>query len=522
MGFLQKINQVWMKIGIVQRAILIAMVIACGVVTALLTNWANRPDMRLLYSDLNPKEAGKITDKISERNVEYELRAGGTSIYVPAETVHELRLAMAKDGLPEGDQTGYKIFDKEKIGVSPLVQQMNLTRATQDELAKTIQLIDGVSFARVHIVRPEQTIFATETEPASASVVLQLKPGWRLGMASVSAITNLVAGAVDSLSAENVTVVDSNGNMLTGTSAKNSSVAGANTFMDYKDRVEDTIAGKVQEMLDKVLGNNRSSVKVFADIDMTSQEIMKKVYEKGVPQEETISETSSVSSPGGEEEEPAGPENTQKESNIETKLALPETITKTIEVPGKIVSLSVAAVVDLNRIEPVAKTAGAAQNEEGEQSEAPAEPQVTKIMSVDAVKEIIRNAVGPKLLFGSDGNEQLSVVEAPFSRPVHAPLPEQSGFEKFSKYIEIARQSSMGLLSICALLALWIVTRAGKKASVSSDPGEHSELGTLGLLPPGQGESQPILAMRRHIAGELREKPDQVRQLFSSWLEEEA
>jgi flagellar M-ring protein FliF len=180
MNFFQKISAIWQRIGLVQRALLIGLLLTFIASCVLLVYWARRPDMRMLYQELSPEEAAKITEKIGEKGVVYELRNGGTSIYVPRGQVYQLRLDMAKEGLPVGEQGGYKIFDNEKIGVSPFVQTVNLKRALQEELAKSIQMISGVNHARVHIVSPEQTLFTQDAGKTSASVVLRLRPGYKL------------------------------------------------------------------------------------------------------------------------------------------------------------------------------------------------------------------------------------------------------------------------------------------------------------------------------------------------------
>src|SRR3972149_6552959 len=208
MGFLQKIRVIWQKISVIQRALLFAIVLTFVFITALLVYWARKPDMRVLYQGLTPEEASKITEKISDKGVVYKLRDGGTSIYVPKENVYQLRLDMAREGLPSAQQSGYKIFDKEKIGVSPFVQNVNLKRALQEELAKSIQMIDGVVHARVHIVSSEQTLFTPEASNPTASVVLKLKPGYRISSLNIAAITNLVASSVEGLSPEGVTIID--------------------------------------------------------------------------------------------------------------------------------------------------------------------------------------------------------------------------------------------------------------------------------------------------------------------------
>ena len=514
MGFLQKINVVWQKVGIVQRGLLAAIVMACVITGVLLTKWAANADMQLLYNNLSADSAGAIVDKIAEANVEYQLRSGGSSIYVPSGQVYKLRLAMAKDGLPETSKSGYGIFDDEKIGVSPLVQQLNKNRAIQDELAKTIQMIDGVVSARIHITRPEETMFGGGSQEATAAVVLAVRPGWSIGASSVAAITHIVAGAVEGLSADNVTIADSTG-LLTSKGGGNSSVGVANTFMDYKERVEQTISGNLTEMLDKVLGPGRVSVKVSATVDMTNETVQTTLYEKGMPEEEIIDSGSTVL-PGTMDSEgnevSAG--STEKSETITNKFKVPMTVTTKTDVPGKIVSLSVAAFVDLSIVTPVVIP-------EGEEPPAtPPEPEITKIMSVEDVTEIIRNAVGPELL---KDESSLTVKDIMFSRPLIALADDSGGYEKLSRYIEIARQSSMGLLAVCALLVLKIFSGAKNKASgdIAAADGlaEAGGVGMLGAGGGGGGGGQ--LALRQQIAGQLQENPEQVRQLFANWLAEE-
>ena len=129
MNFFQQLSAIWQNVSMVQRVLLTAIVMALITVGVLLTHWARRPDMRMLYSNLDPEEAAKITEKIAEKDIAYKLTNGGTTIYAPEKNIAQLRIDMAKDGLPEGGQKGYRIFDNEKIGISPFVQSVNLKRA---------------------------------------------------------------------------------------------------------------------------------------------------------------------------------------------------------------------------------------------------------------------------------------------------------------------------------------------------------------------------------------------------------
>lgn len=119
MNFFQKIVAIWQNVSLVQRALLIAIILTLIIVGGLLTHWARKPEMKVLYRDLAPEEASKITEKISDKGIAYQLRDGGTTIYAPKNEIYQLRLDMAREGLPIGQQSGYKIFDDEKIGVSP-------------------------------------------------------------------------------------------------------------------------------------------------------------------------------------------------------------------------------------------------------------------------------------------------------------------------------------------------------------------------------------------------------------------
>ncbi|MGB2807473.1 MAG: flagellar basal-body MS-ring/collar protein FliF [Sedimentisphaerales bacterium] len=500
MNFFQKLNAVWQKVGLVQRALLIAIVLTFIVIGALLTNWARRPDMRMLYQQLSPEEASKITEKISEKSIVYELRNGGTSIYVPKEKVYQLRLDMAREGLASGEQGGYKIFDNEKIGVSPFVQSVNLKRALQEELAKSIQMIDGVIHARVHMVSPEQTLFTSEAGSTTASVVLRLKPGYRLSALNIAAITNLVSGSVEGLTSDNVTVIDSQGRLLS-TQSDNTLASGAGTVQEYRERVEQNLADKVEEMLTTVLGPGRATIRVSAVIDMNSVNIATEIYDpmaKVASKEEitTGSETepSAVSTAG----EPAAPGGIKKDETIVTEYEVGKTVRQELILPGQIKSLSVAAFVDLS----AADANGAASTGSS-----------ALIMELTEVEEIIRNALGLKK------TDALKVVNIRFHRPDVASMIDEEP-SSWPRIMAIVRHASLGIMAICALFVLRIFRGAKKKAVATAPTGQlPGAEGPVGLLPAEAGKSESLV-MRKQIASALQNNPGQVKQLFSSWLEE--
>lgn len=518
---LDKINAIWQRIGLVQRAILAAAVMACIITGTLLTKWATQPEMRLLYGNLSLEQASQIVGKVQEKNIPCTLGGGGTSVFVPSEQVYQLRADMAKEGIgPKDGEPGYELFDNEKLGVSPLVQKLNYNRAMQGELAKTIQYFDGVEYARVHIVRPEQTMFTGEGQKASASVMLKLRPGWRLSQTTASAITNLISGAVEGLKSEHVTIADSQGNLLTGTTTADPLVAGANTYKDYKGAIEQQMTERLLRSLELVLGPGKATVLASAAVDMTSESEVKTIYEKGIPEEETIDGTTNkqpdTTSADGKSTLPGGQEKTESTTS---KYKVPQTVTTRQTTPGVIKSWSISIVADLSKPqEPKAETE---KKEEGQGDAAKAQAAAGSelIMSIDDVKAIVRTAIGAELL----KDENLTVRHVAFNRPTVPIEAQTDGFDNWQRYIELARQSSMGILAVCALLALKIFTGAGKKAAAAQAQAVGATAlpsGAAGLLGAGAG-NEAAHAIRQHIAGQLRQNPEQVRQLFANWLTEE-
>jgi flagellar M-ring protein FliF len=504
MNFLSDITVIWQKTTLMQRAMLVAVVMACGISAVMLTKWAKTPNMRLLYQDVAAEEAAKITEKISEKGIAYELRGGGTSIYVPQENVYQLRLDLARDGLPSGDQGGYKLFDDEKIGISPFVQGVNLNRALQDELAKTIQMIDGVVYARVHLVRPEQALFGSSDSRTSASVVLRLKSGVALSETNIAAITHLVASSVEGLKFENVTVVDSTGKLFS--KARDETLAaGASTSLEYKERVEQTLAKKAQDMLTHVLGHGRATVSVSAVVNMTISSHTKETYDptSKIATKEEIknkSEVGAVPAASQNQTTPAaGP--TTKDETINTEYVVGKIVEQKTEMPGEIMSLAVSAIVDLSP---------------AQSADANANAVAAPVMTVKDVEEIIKNAVGLK------STDSLKVVNAKFNHPAPVANVEEEYRQnvKWNRYIEIARHSSLGILAISALLVLKMFGGARKRMDTAMPAlGAMPAGASAGLLNAGQYTEEPTM-LRAQIAGALERNPEEVKRLFSNWVNE--
>ncbi len=233
---------------------------------ALMFFWANQENYKVLYSNLSQKDGSAIIADLKKRNIPYKVDANGAIISVPADKVYELRLSMAGEGIPNGGNVGFEIFDHPDFKTTRFVQELNYRRALQGELARTINQFKEVNNSRVFIVIPEESLFVEDKKPASASIQLDLKSS--LPPERLTAIVHLVANAVEGLEPEHVTVVDTKGRLIfKGGTDDNSSAALSGSQLDYKRKIESQIKENVQSMLERIVGLGKAIVRVNAEID---------------------------------------------------------------------------------------------------------------------------------------------------------------------------------------------------------------------------------------------------------------
>ena len=249
-----------------------------GVVTAgligafaFLASKANQPPMGLLYSDLSPQDSGQIVGKLEAQNVPYELRAGGTQIYVPSDRVLRLRMTFAEAGVPRGGTIGYEIFDRsDAIGATNFVQTLNHVRALEGELSRTISALGPVANARVHLVIPRRDLFSRERQEPTASVVLRLRDAGMLPRPQVNAIQHLVASSVAGLKPARVSIIDDRGNLLARGQAdreENSPQATAANAEEMRRGYEQRLARTIEELLERSVGVGKVRAEVTAEMD---------------------------------------------------------------------------------------------------------------------------------------------------------------------------------------------------------------------------------------------------------------
>ncbi len=319
------------------------------------------PPKTILYAGLEPRDAAAVTAKLDAMNVKYDARGDGGTILVPADQVTKLRMALAQDNLPAAG-VGYEIFDKsDAFGTTAFVQNINRLRALEGELARSIQTIEGIESARVHLVIPEREVFSRDDQTPSASVVLKTRGV--LGREQVAAIQHLVAAAVANLNANRVAIVDDRGNLLAGGDEKSGPGAtGADQEQNTTD-YEDRMRQHIESILASVVGPGHVRVQVAADMNYNHSTTTAETYDpdsKVIRSTQTIQQNSSDNNaaPGnavsvanalpGAAQTAGGTESRSSSDHTEetTNYEISKTVKTSTEDGGDVKKLSVAVVVD--------------------------------------------------------------------------------------------------------------------------------------------------------------------------------
>lgn len=235
---------------------------------------ARDADYRPLFPTLSEKDGGQVIDKLAQLNVPYKFADGGSVILVPSGRVHELRMKLAAQGLPSGGAgggttAGYELLDKNSFGQTQGQERMKVQRAIEGELTTTIQALESVKSARVHLALPQQNGFFREQQKPSASVVLTLHPGRTLDRNQIAGIVRVVSGSVPELQAKAVSVVDSTGALLSG-AVDDENAAGLDTQqLQYRREIEAGHLKRVLALLEPVVGRDNVRASVSAEIDFS-------------------------------------------------------------------------------------------------------------------------------------------------------------------------------------------------------------------------------------------------------------
>ena len=261
-------------------SIVLAAALAAAVVYGF-SYWRKETGFRPLYTNLAPEDAGAVIEKLKQANVEYRLAANGAAIEVPEARVAELRLEMAKNGLPKTGRLGFELFDKNSFGVTDFAEHINYRRALEGELERSMSHLSEVEQARVHLTFPKDSVFLEAQQPAKASVMLQVRPGARLSAQNVQAICHLVASAVEGLAPEAVSVLDTRGNLLNRPrrAGPGDELAASEAALDYRHQIERDLGLKIRATLEPLLGPDRFQAGVTVDCELASGELSEETFD---------------------------------------------------------------------------------------------------------------------------------------------------------------------------------------------------------------------------------------------------
>jgi flagellar M-ring protein FliF len=265
--------ELWKKLPRGRRFILVAALLATAATVTALSLRGESVKYATLFAGMSPEDAGAVIEQLKADKIPFRLANAGTSVEVPEDKVHETRLILAQKGMPRGGGIGFEIFDKQTFGTTSFVEKTNYQRALQGELARSIMSLDEVETARVHLALPERSLYKRSEETPSASVALRLRGGRRLGPAQVRGIVHLVAGSVEGMTAERVTVVDDGGRVLSG----GDDSAG---MLEAQQNLEHVLEARIREVVERLVGEGKAIVVVTAEMDQARTERTEELYDK--------------------------------------------------------------------------------------------------------------------------------------------------------------------------------------------------------------------------------------------------
>jgi flagellar M-ring protein FliF len=521
MDFLRQLYQqslkVWNSLNLQQRVFLTLGF--SGVLAALLylVMFQATPRYDTLFANLQQSDAGEIAAKLKDMDVPFKPSDDGSSISIPAGQVAETRLLLAQEGLPRGGGVGYEIFNQTRLGMTSFEQRINLKRAIEGELARTINQLKEVQWSRVQIAMPEERLFTEQQQQPTASVFLELMPGGALDRRQIKSIQHLVASSVEGLTPENVTILDQYANLLAmPVEASMASAELSSTQFEMRSRVEKYYHDKLKGMFDRILGPGNSVVSVAVDLDFDQIERTEETFNPdsvAVRSEQRQKEKTTL--PGSAEgiagissnlpdsasgaAQRGGP--LREASFSVTNYEISRTVDHIIKSQSSIKSISVAVVVDGSYHE-VAKADGAVTVEYAPRGEE----------ELDKYKRMVMAAVGNPVA------RNIEVINVPLST---------AGVEKEREMALIAEKEeertlyytlAKSAVTIIALLLLFFLVRSIVKRILPALPSgaSRSEVG---------GHVDLLSEEEENYANDIKQlvekKPDEAASLIKVWLKEQ-
>jgi flagellar M-ring protein FliF len=372
-----------------------------------LSKWRREQDFKPLYTGVAPEDAAAIIQKIKEAGSEYRLSDAGGVISVPSAKVAELRLEMAAAGLPKTGRIGFELFDKTTFGATEFVEHINYNRALEGELERSIGNLSAVEQARVHITPAKESVFVESREQGKASVIVKLKIGASLLPKNVAAIQQLVASAVEGLSPEDVSVVDTSGALLSR--RKSAEEQASDVAFERRQRIERDLLEKINNTLEPLLGRDKFRAGVTVDCDLSTSEQSEESFDPNrsvmtnSQKTEEVNAGSSVAGIPGTASNlprpairPGGPTSTSSRRTENISYETSHVVRKTRIPEGGIKHLSISVLLD-QRL-----------RREGKGSKLTAVPPAPE--TIKAVHDLVAGATG----FIQERGDQITIESLPF------------------------------------------------------------------------------------------------------------
>lgn len=433
-----QLTALWQRWDRNQRIGIVAVAVLCVAGVTGISMWASTQEFVTLTNSLTPAQAHEVVSTLQAEGIEYELNFSGSAVSVPISSISQARIAIK--------ELGQDVVESDEASgggwwADPSEQRSRQQRAVERRLASSIEKMESVRSATVHISNSDPSPFIREQIPAKASVVLDLTSGANFSGTNARAIVSLVSHAIENLSPENTMIVDTDGNVLSSSDAIGGDVTGQ---LDYRRKLENGLSTKAESMLAPILGHGRAVVRVTADVDFTETNTARTSYDPDgkVKVSESIkssttradrsgalaSGTTSNLNPSGAGGK--GQQATEEEEEIETVFENTQIIDTVREAPGKIVRLTIAAVVELPTGEP---------NEDGTESTVPT-------ISKEQVESIIKQAVG----FDLERADEIEVLAAKMTGVPDFTTPA-GWMGSAGQLAPLASSASLGIASIIAL-----------------------------------------------------------------------
>lgn len=504
------------------RVLLMLVVAALAAVLAASWMWSRSPDYRILYTNVQERDGGAIVAALGQMNIPYRFNEGGNAILIPAESVHDVRLKLASQGLPKGGSFGFELMENQKLGVTQFQEQVTYQRALEGELARSVQSLAAVQSARVHLAVPKQTAFLRERAKVSASVLVNLYPGKALERAQVAGIVHLVAASVPELSPASVSVIDQNGTLL--------SVPHDGSTMNldpgqlaHAQQIEGNYARRIVDLLEPLLGRANVRAQVTAELDFSATESTAESYRPNKDGAEVAirsQQTSESNQPGGAaaqgvpgavSNQPASPQvpaspatstaggatpviSLRKDQT--TQYELDRTVRHTRQPVGAVKRLSVAVIVNHRKAAAAAK--------DGKPATTP--------LSEDEMKQITaltKEAIG----FSQQRGDTVNVVNAAFSVELIEALPETPLWQQ-PDTLAFAKESGKHVLALALALYVLLGVLRPLVRHLSTLPPEPEPVARADAALSAGNQLQRLTAMRQLA----RQDPKAVANVVKSWV----